>query len=478
MRRIKIISWSFLLLISLVDCKSEVREQGHLTQELESSEYLLNATTMVEVGLEDIERSDYKNQFDFKISKIILDEDLGKLQVRYKLKIKDAPLDVSLQFSRDGHFFNTVISESVKGNLKVDQSGEYQIEWEYGGVELKTSSVIRLVTSSRGDVVPANILLKQIERSVIDSDLSEVVGSRNYFDSLSIVKMNKVIDYITATALSSGMMVRKQEFDNQRIRSENIPRPVNIIASKPGLKNPEQVIVILFHIDTVKQSPGADDNGSGIAAALSLMKAIGKYQFEKTIHFVAVNLEEVGLLGSYVYVEEGGIGDQEKIIGGFNIDMIGYTSDEPYSQIIPEGFETMFPEIYSEIEENSFRGDFTIAVANNSAENLSDNLKLHAVNHVPKLKIQAINLNDNGASFPELRRGDHVHFWDKNVPMIYLGDGADSRNRNYHSKTDVIQTLNMDHISNLTKALFLTVFHLALPVEGEEISISLAELQN
>jgi hypothetical protein len=111
----------------------------------------------------------------------------------------------------------------------------------------------------------------------------------------------------------------------------------NVVATLPGTVNPEQVVIIGGHHDSITQSgnpmllaPGADDNGSGAGAALEVaraMKAIN-FQPETTIKFITFAAEEVGLWGSHhnaaTSLDEG---MNIKLL--INNDMIAYTIDPP-----------------------------------------------------------------------------------------------------------------------------------------------------
>ncbi|MEM1514413.1 MAG: M20/M25/M40 family metallo-hydrolase [Candidatus Thermoplasmatota archaeon] len=89
------------------------------------------------------------------------------------------------------------------------------------------------------------------------------------------------------------------------------------------IKGDEQIFIVCAHYDSVPNSPGADDDASGVAAVLSAAKVLSKYSFEHTIRFVAFSGEEEGLLGSYEYAKEARE-KNESIVGVLNADMIGY----------------------------------------------------------------------------------------------------------------------------------------------------------
>lgn len=74
---------------------------------------------------------------------------------------------------------------------------------------------------------------------------------------------------------------------------------MNIIAELPGDSSSDWMFVFFVHYDTIIGSPGADDDGSGVAALLTAAKILSQYNFNHTIIFCASSGEEVGDLGDY-----------------------------------------------------------------------------------------------------------------------------------------------------------------------------------
>jgi acetylornithine deacetylase/succinyl-diaminopimelate desuccinylase-like protein len=66
----------------------------------------------------------------------------------------------------------------------------------------------------------------------------------------------------------------------------------NIIATRLGAGHAEERLLVIAHYDTVENSPGADDNASGVAALLELARILEPVEFDRTVQLVAVNLEE------------------------------------------------------------------------------------------------------------------------------------------------------------------------------------------
>jgi aminopeptidase S len=94
----------------------------------------------------------------------------------------------------------------------------------------------------------------------------------------------------------------------------------------------EKHLWVTAHMDSVHNA-GANDNASGLVMLLLTARALEGLDLEHTVHFVAYDLEEVGLMGSnrYVYTEVISVRDQGgegAVIGNINADMVGYEEDE------------------------------------------------------------------------------------------------------------------------------------------------------
>ncbi len=103
----------------------------------------------------------------------------------------------------------------------------------------------------------------------------------------------------------------------------------NVIGTITGHTHPEQVVIIIGHIDDVPSSgaaPGADDNASGAAAVVSAAQAMASYTFEKTVKLIAVTGEEQGLYGSEYYASQAAAAG-EQIVAVLDADMTGWQGD-------------------------------------------------------------------------------------------------------------------------------------------------------
>ncbi|HXG38237.1 MAG TPA: M28 family metallopeptidase [Bacteroidota bacterium] len=86
-------------------------------------------------------------------------------------------------------------------------------------------------------------------------------------------------------------------------------------------------IVVGAHCDAVPNSPGANDNGGGVAVVLGLIRTLKDYPWNATIDFCFFDQEEVGLIGSAVYVRQSR--DRDRHLAMVNLDVEG-TGEEVY----------------------------------------------------------------------------------------------------------------------------------------------------
>jgi hypothetical protein len=100
----------------------------------------------------------------------------------------------------------------------------------------------------------------------------------------------------------------------------------NVIGTIPGRLTPDQVYILIGHLDDLPSSgaaPGADDNASGSAMVTGLAELMSDYDFASTVKFIAVTGEEFGLYGSEHYADAAAAAG-ENIQAVFNADMIGW----------------------------------------------------------------------------------------------------------------------------------------------------------
>ena len=96
----------------------------------------------------------------------------------------------------------------------------------------------------------------------------------------------------------------------------------NVLAETPG-GDPDNVVMVGAHLDSVNAGPGIQDNGSGSAAILDVAEAMSKTKPVNKVRFALWGAEESGLVGSTYYVNNLSQEEQDQIALYLNFDMIG-----------------------------------------------------------------------------------------------------------------------------------------------------------
>ena len=167
--------------------------------------------------------------------------------------------------------------------------------------------------------------------------LGRQIGERNLlkYDNLLLAA-----EYIRAEFETAGYDVHRQAFDVSGKICENIEAEVR------GTDRPEDILVIGAHYDSVKGSPGANDNGSGVAALLALAGRFAGSTNSRTLRFVAFANEEPPYfqtpdMGSRVYAQRSRQ-QNEQIVLMLSLETIGYYTEDSNSQRYPTATQSSF----------------------------------------------------------------------------------------------------------------------------------------
>ena len=117
----------------------------------------------------------------------------------------------------------------------------------------------------------------------------------------------------------------------------NASYPPNVVGTLTGLVRPDEVVIVIGHLDSTNNSgdpmvsaPGADDNASGSAMVTALAEAMSCYEFEETVKFLTVTGEEQGLYGSSGYAADAAAANEDiqAVLNGDMISWEGYDNPE------------------------------------------------------------------------------------------------------------------------------------------------------
>jgi len=227
----------------------------------------------------------------------------------------------------------------------------------------------------------------------------------------------------------------------------------NIETEITGGQRPEEIVLIGAHYDTQFNTPGADDNASGVAALLEIARLLKDSQPLRTLRLVSFTNEEHphsvggrGAMGSWFYARR--CHDRrENIVAMLSLEMLGIYSDNEGGQKYPLPFGVFYPT----------RGDFIAFVGNLSSRQL-----VHKVIGSFRSHTQFASEGIAAPNFiMDIGRSDHWSFWQFGWQALMVTDTANFRHRLYHTPADTIDKLDFQRFARVTAGLARTVAALA-----------------
>mgnify|MGYP003663211115 FL=1 len=273
-------------------------------------------------------------------------------------------------------------------------------------------------------------------------------------------------------------LVKKEE-------SNRIPKDVwvvNVVAIQRGTTYPDRYIIMSGDIDSrvsdannyTSDSPGANDNASGMAGTIEAARVLSNYKFENSIIYLGLSGEEQGLFGGQGLVKSA----KEKgwdVIGIFNNDMIGNIKggDGIISNTDFRIFSEPVPPTETERERNMrrFYGGEVDGISRQLARYVYKNVKTY----MPEMNPMMIYRLDRFG-----RGGHHRPFNDASYAGIrimeahenYTQQHQDIRVENGIAYGDVLEHVNFDYAKKLTSVNAINLASLAwAPPAPEEVKI-------
>jgi hypothetical protein len=187
------------------------------------------------------------------------------------------------------------------------------------------------------------------------SQPNRATGTENY---------RRVTEWVRTmvTAESPALQVRFDERGELR----------NVEITLKGSDPAAGVYIVGGHLDSVRRTPGIDDNGSGSLGAAIVAKTLGHYRFKSEIRFVLFDAEENGLVGSTFYAKAllPSCAPKSCLKFYLNMDMIGH---DPENRKRVQVF-TALPNIFDLLSttEKAHQIGLTVARSSTNSCNSSD----------------------------------------------------------------------------------------------------------
>ncbi len=237
--------------------------------------------------------------------------------------------------------------------------------------------------------------------------------------------------YITTELKKYGWKPKLQSF----------PQGINIVAERAGTDKTAGNILVGAHYDTVYQSPGADDNASGVAVVLEIARLLAQ-PTPRGLQLVLFDKEETGLLGSQAYAKKAT--NIKNLRGVVVMDMVSYACHTAGCQKYPATLPVTPP---------SDKGDFLAVVGDIEHLPLLNSFQTGASSQANLPAVLTIPIPLKGLLTPDTLRSDHAPFWYQGIGAVLVTDTANLRTPHYHQPSDKPATLDRDFFTGSAQVI-------------------------
>lgn len=264
-----------------------------------------------------------------------------------------------------------------------------------------------------------------------------------------------------------------------------IPKPtevVDVLGILPGTSDPQRVIVISGHLDSrvsdvmnaTADAPGANDDASGVSAALEAARVLCRHRFPATLVFAALSGEEQGLHGGKILADYA-VAQGWRVEANLNNDIIGNTEgqsgvrDNTHVRVFSEGTRS------TETPEEANRRRYNGGEVDSPSRNLARFLDRIADQYLTNLDVVMVYRTDRFG-----RGGDQVEMLRAGFPAVRVTEAVENYNRQHQDLRtekgvkygDTIDGVDFAYLAQVTRLNIATMAALASapkPPEGVEI---------
>ncbi len=245
--------------------------------------------------------------------------------------------------------------------------------------------------------------------------------------------------YVEDQLRAAGYNPVRQVFTYEDEDLEADRQTFNILADTAG--SADHTVVVGGHLDSVPESPGINDNASGVAAMLETARWMAETGVEpkNRVRFAFWGAEEVNLLGSQHYVDELSATEKSKTAVNINIDMaaspngVRFVHDgdgSTFGEAGPPGSTGLESVLFDYFGKNSLAADPTGFIGDSDYDPF----------------FQA------GIATGGLFAGD-VGTKTAEEVQKYGGTANEDHDRCYHERCDTIQNVNRELLKDMAGAL-------------------------
>lgn len=246
---------------------------------------------------------------------------------------------------------------------------------------------------------------------------------------------------------------------------------VNVMAIQRGTRYPNRYVIMSGDIDSrvsdplngTDDSPGANDNATGMAGVMEAARVLSKYKFPVSIIYVGLSGEEQGLFGGQ-HLAQKALDEGWEILGVLNNDMIG--NIEGIDGVIDNTTFRVFsePTPPNETEQERIWRRFYGGEVDGPSRQLAryiDKMTEQFFTNLDAIMIYRLDRFGRG--------GHHRPFNDLGFPGVRIMETHENYNRQHQDLRtedgieygDVIEGVNFDYAAKLTGVNMVTLASLA-----------------
>jgi len=273
---------------------------------------------------------------------------------------------------------------------------------------------------------------------------------------------------------------------SQTFTGPRIPTPTavaDVLAVQRGTTDPDRVVVISAHIDTLmsnfldgkSDAPGANDDGSGVSAVLEAARLLSAHKFPATIVYAVLSGEEQGLYGGKVLADYV-VAQGWRVEADLNNDIIGNihglsgTIDNTHVRVFSEGSRT------NETADQASARHGAGGELDSPSRNLARFMQGLADHYLPDLQVKLLYRPDRFR-----RGGDQLEMLNQGFPAVRITEAAENYTRQHQTVRvengipygDVLDGVDFPYLAKVARLNVITLAALAsAPAPPREVALA------
>jgi hypothetical protein len=248
------------------------------------------------------------------------------------------------------------------------------------------------------------------------------------------------------------------------VTGQRLPKPteiVDVLAVQRGTTDPDRVVVISAHIDSrvtdvmdaTSDAPGANDDGSGVAAVIEAARVLSRYKFAATIVYAVLSGEEQDLYGGKLLAQTAKARGW-RVEADLNNDIVGNIHgqsgvvDNTHLRIFSEGTKAV------ETPAQAARRRYNGGEVDSPSRNLARYMDGLAGQYLTNLSVRMVYRTDRFG-----RGGDQVAMLDAGYPAVRVTEAAENYTRQHQDVRadkgvaygDVISGVDFPYLAQVTR---------------------------